>query len=203
VIKYIDVSLPLTDRLSAWPGDPAFLQEPVRSLEAGDAYAVSRLTLGTHTGTHVDAPAHLLADGRGVDSLSLEILVGRARLVDVGGHARVERDHLEQLDLSDHLRLLLKTRVSGGAEAVGLAPAAAAYLVQIGIKLVGIDGPSIDPEDSADLPAHRALLAAGVVIVEGLDFAEAEPGDYELICLPLRIPGADGAPARAVLRRRP
>jgi arylformamidase len=166
--------------------------------------------MGSHSGTHVDAPAHFLRDGASVDQLPLEILLGKARVVALPVSERIERDDLEALDLSDDLRVLLKTRMSGQLrqptfqqDHIYLTPDAAVYLAQIGIKLVGIDYLSIERFGSDDHASHRALLAAGVVIVEGLDLSDVEPGEYEMACLPLRVAGAEGAPARVVLRTRP
>lgn len=200
-MKIFDVTLPLSPDIPVYPGDPSV------SLERLADSGVQRLSLGTHAGTHVDAPAHAVAGGADVESLALEILMGKARVVDLAVAVRIERSDLQALDLSDDLRVLLKTRQSAGrreglAEGVYLTEDAAAYLVQAGLKLVGIDSLSVDRFGASDLPAHRTLLSAGVVVVEGLDLAQVEPGDYDMACLPLRIPGADGAPARVVLRAR-
>ena len=200
-MKIFDVTLPLSPDIPVYPGDPSV------SLERLAGSGVQRLSLGTHAGTHVDAPAHAVAGGADVESLALEILMGKARVVDLAVAVRIERSDLQALDLSDDLRVLLKTRQSAGrreglAEGVYLTEDAAAYLVQAGLKLVGIDSLSVDRFGASDLPAHRTLLSAGVVVVEGLDLAQVEPGDYDMACLPLRIPGADGAPARVVLRAR-
>jgi len=144
-----------------------------------------------------------------VDQLPLEILLGKARVVELHGRDRVDRADLEELDLRDDIRVLFKTRMAGQmlrsqfqADHVYLTEDAATYLVQAGIKLVGIDYVSFEKPGSVDFPAHHALLSAGVVIVEGLDLSEIEGGEYDLYCLPLRIPGADGAPARVLLRSR-
>ncbi len=202
------MTVPLTPGLATYPGDPPFVLEPLQQLSDGGS-ELARITLSTHTGTHVDAPSHLIRGGATVDRLSLEILMGKARVVALLGRERVERADLEALDLRDDLRVLIKTRMSGQllkpayhTDHVYLSEDAAVYLAQAGIKLVGFDYLSIDRFGSAELPAHRALLGAGVVVLEGLDLSEIEPGEYELACLPLRIAGADGAPARVVLRSR-
>jgi arylformamidase len=200
-MKIFDVTLPLSPELPVYPGDPPVTLE---RLSGG----VQRLSLGTHAGTHVDAPAHAVEGGADIESLALEILMGKARVVDLPVAARIERADLQALDLRDDLRVLLKTRQSGAGrrealeDGVCLSEDAAAYLVQAGLKLVGIDSLSVDRFGASDLVAHRVLLGAGVVVVEGLDLAQVEPGDYDMTCLPLRIPGADGAPARVVLRAR-
>jgi arylformamidase len=203
-----DVTVPLVPGMLAYPGDPAFVLEPVSRVGEA-AYALSRMVLTTHSGTHVDAPAHFLAGGATVDHLPLEILLGKARVVELSARERVDRADLETLDLRDDLRVLLKTRMSGQMLKAGyqedhlyLTVDAAHYLAQAGLKLVGFDYLSIDRSGSADFPAHHALLEAGVVLVEGLDLSEVEAGEYEMSCLPLRVGGGDAAPARVVLRTR-
>lgn len=207
--KILDVTVPLSAELPTFPGDPPLRIEPTHRMQDGAPYNVAQLTLGTHAGTHVDAPFHFLADGATVDALPLEILIGKARVVDLGGLDVVDRADLEALDLREDLRVLLKTRNSGQLrqqefqeDYVYLTPDAATYLAQAGLKLVGFDYLSIEKFGSKDFAAHRALLEAGVVIVEGLDLSDAEPGEYDMTCLPLRIAGGDGSPARVVLRPR-
>jgi arylformamidase len=203
-----DITVPLTPGLPAYPGDPPVGIEVVQ--RAGEApYGLARLDLTTHSGTHVDAPAHFVTGGATVDTLALEILIGKARVVELPGRERVDRPDLEALDLRDDLRVLLKTRMSGQLlkpgyqqDHVYLTGDAALYLAQAGLKLVGFDYLSIDRFGDSSYPAHRALLAAGVVVVEGLDLSEVEPGEYDMTCLPLRVGGGDGAPARVVLRSR-
>jgi arylformamidase len=208
--KIIDVTVPLSGAVPVFPGDPRFHMEFTHRMDAGEPYNVARITLGAHSGTHVDAPYHFVAGGATVDQLPLEILMGKARVVELGVRERIERADLEALDLKEDIRVLIKTRMSGQLRTpayqedfVYLTPDAATYLAQAGIKLVGIDYLSIERFGSKDFAAHRALLDAGVVIVEGLDLSEVEPGEYEMTCLPLKVAGADGAPARVVLRTRP
>jgi arylformamidase len=203
-----DITVPLAPGLPAFPGDPPLSIEAVQ--RAGEApYGLARLSLTTHCGTHVDAPAHFVAGGTTVDALPLEILMGKTRVVEILGRERVERADLEALDLRDDLRVLLKTRMSGQLlkpgyqdDHVYLTGDAALYLAQAGLKLVGFDYLSIDRFGDGSYPAHHALLGAGVVVVEGLDLSEVEPGEYDMACLPLRVGGGDGAPARVVLRSR-
>lgn len=209
MMKAYDVTAPLSPNTPVWPGDPT--PEIVRAPSVGDgALCLTRMNLGTHTGTHVDAPLHLLADGLSVDALPIEILLGKVRVVEIAAREGIERQELEALDLRDDLRLLIKTRMSGQmripqfqADYVFLTADAAQYLVQVGLKLVGIDYLSVDRYGSTDFPAHRTLLGAGVILVEGLDLSEVEPGEYDMVCLPIRLAGADGAPARVILRNRP
>jgi len=203
-----DVTVPLVPGLPVYPGDPPFEIEPIQRLGSAP-FSLSRMSLATHTGTHVDAPAHFLPGGATIDSLPLEILLGKARVVEIPARERIDRADLEPRDLRDDLRILLKTRMSGQMLKPGfqedhlyLSGDAAAYLAQAGLKLVGFDYLSVDRYGAPDYPAHHALLEAGVVIVEGLDLSEVEPGEYDMACLPLRVAGGDGSPARVILRSR-
>ncbi len=207
--KIYDITVPLSSEVPTYPGDPPFEVTFTHKIADGQPFNVSRITLGAHSGTHVDAPYHFLADGATVEQLPLEMLLGKCRVVELMTREKVQRSDLEALDLRDDLRVLLKTRMSGQLrqpvfqeDFVYLTEDAATYLAQVGIKLVGIDYLSIDKFGSTDYPAHRALLETGVVIIEGLDLSEVEPGEYDMICLPLRIVGLDGSPARVILRTR-
>ncbi|MGH2706982.1 MAG: cyclase family protein [Actinomycetota bacterium] len=208
----IDISLAVGPEMLVWPGDPGVRLEPVLRLDRGDGFNVSELSLGTHTGTHVDPPSHFLGGGTAVDQLPLEVLVGPALVADL---TRVEDEiglrELASLDLEDGIeRLLFKTRnsqlwerspISFPQRYVGLSPEGARWVAERGIRLVGMDFLSIEPSGSEGYPTHLTLLEAGVIIVEGLDLGSVEPGHYMLACLPLRLTGGDGAPARAALIR--
>jgi arylformamidase len=207
--KIYDVTVPLSSDVPAYPGDPPFELVPTHRLADGQRYNATRFSMGAHVGTHVDAPSHFLEGGATLDQLAFEILIGKARVVEVTARERVDRSHLEALDLRDHIRVLLKTRMSGQMhrppvqeDHVYLTVDAARHLVHAGIKLVGIDYLSVDRCGSADYPSHHALLEAGVVIVEGLDLSEVAEGEYDMTCLPLRIAGGEAAPARVILRTR-
>ena len=187
----IDISRRIEPGMVIYPGDPPLAMELALSRARGDVANVTRLSLGTHTGTHVDAPAHFLDGGAGVEALPLDALIGPASVVDAGAPiGALDAAALRALDLPDRAERLLLTC----APEDGLAGDAARLLVARGVRLVGVDCLTIGDEE-----AHRALLEAGVVIVEGLDLTRAAPGPWRLVCLPLLIPGADGAPARAVL----
>jgi arylformamidase len=209
--KIIDVTVPLSAAVPTFPGDPRFHMEFAHRITEGEPYNVARISMGAHSATHVDAPYHFLADGATVDKLPLEILIGKCRVVDMtGADSRIDKTDLEKVDLRDDIRVLFKTRMSGQLrkpdfqeDFVYITPEAARYLVQSGIKLVGIDYLSVEKFGSQDFAAHHALLGAGVVVIEGLDLSEVEAGEYDLTCLPMLIAGADGAPARCVLRKRP
>jgi arylformamidase len=202
-VTLIDVTVPVTPDMPVYPGDPEVRLSAARSIAGGDGFNVSRLDFGVHTGTHVDAPRHLFDAGDGADALALDALVGPAHVADataLGGD--VDLAALDALAVpAGTERLLLHTRNSAlweregfSAGAAVLAPDAARALVARGVRLVGIDYLSI-----GDAETHRTLLDAGVVIVEGLDLRRAPAGPARLICLPLRLVGADGAPARVVL----
>ena len=205
----IDISVPITPELPVWPGDPEPRLELVSAIERGDEYNVSRLTLSTHTGTHIDAPWHALAGGERIIRINLSDLVGPCHICDL---SRLER-HIEARDLEDASipagtdRLLLRTRNSALWERhdhafdphfIALAPSAAEWVIARGIRLIGIDYLSIEPFDG-DGTVHRLLLRAGVIPLETLDLRAAGAGPYTLLCLPLDLPLADGAPCRAVL----
>lgn len=187
----IDISRRIEPGMVIYPGDPPLAMELALSRDRGDVANVTRLALGTHTGTHVDAPAHFLDGGAGVEALPLAALIGPASVVDAGAPiGALDAAALGALGLPEGTERVLLKRAPDG----GLAGDAARLLVTRGIRLVGVDCLTIGDEE-----AHRALLEAGVVIVEGLDLTLAAPGPWRLVCLPLLIPGADGAPARAVL----
>lgn len=209
--EFIDITLPLDVHLPTWPGSPRFELVQVASLEV-DGCNETRLSMGSHSGTHMDAPKHFVMDGASIDQLPLETLVGTAWVVDVGNVTAVTADVLAKLDLPDTLeRLLFKTtnslwwavgEHSFQEDFVALTLDGVDWLVRKGVRLVGIDYLSIQRFRDANV-THETLLGAGVVVVEGINLAEVEPGVYELFCLPLRIVGAEGAPARAVLKKIP
>jgi arylformamidase len=200
-----DVTVTLRPGMPTWDGEPGPVCRPIKQIGVdGESAQVSLLTLGTHLGTHVDAPAHFIPNGATVEALPLAALAGPCRVIDAGDGPTIEPADLEPVARGTR-RLLLKT--SSGSfwdqpafrrDFVALSPAAAAWLVAWGILLVGIDYLSIDPYD-ADA-AHRILLGAGVVVLEGLDLRAVPPGEYDLAALPIKVAGADGAPARVVLR---
>ena len=204
-----DISLSLRTGGVVYPGNPAISITAQQAISQGAGANVSRLDMGSHSGTHVDAPKHFFDDGAGVDALPLDVLMGPARLIAFADTVKsIGESDLRAHDLMGVTRLLMRTRnsawlASGATEFhpdyTYLAPDGAAYLVGLGVKLVGVDYLSVEQFHSGHHRTHRTLLSANVVIVEGLVLVEPPPGDYELCCLPLRIAGLDGAPARAVL----
>jgi len=201
-----DITVPISPDLPTYPGDPPVRLEPVTRIARGDPANVTRLTLTTHSGTHVDVPRHFSDSGAGVDQIDLEVFIGPARVVEVHDAREIGRRELAHLPVRGVERLLLKTGNSALWQRKGctddyasLTPDGARFLVDLGIRLVGIDYLSIERFDG-DGEVHRLLLDAGTVILEGLDLTPVAAGDYELLCLPLNVPGGDGAPARVVLR---
>ena len=203
----------LHEEMLLYPGNPALRLEASSRIASGGRSNVSQLSIGTHTGTHVDAPKHFLDDAAPVDQLPLDVLIGPCRVLDLthlSGPVSA-RDLEVGLEDDPEARVLIKTRnsdlwsqpLSGFPQGyVALSGEAAAWLVQRGVRLVGVDFLSVEVYGSVGFPAHHSLLEGGVVILEGLDLTKASAGNYELVCLPLKLKGGDGAPARAVLIAR-
>ena len=201
----------LGNRVPSYPGNKQFSLCWSERLDRGGVCNLSTLELGSHSGTHVDAPLHFIPRGAPIDRVPADALCGPCRVVEIDDDRRVDLPELRRrLRGRVPERLLLRTRNSrrrlmtrpGFAEDfVYVTPDAAAWLAEGGIKAVGVDYLSIERFRFESPDAHRALLGAGVPIIEGLDLSDARPGEYELLCLPLRVAGADGAPARAMLRR--
>jgi len=207
-VTILDISLPIHSRMVVYEGDPGVEIAPRLEIARGDTANVSLLSMGSHTGTHVDAPAHFIEGGATVEALPLDSLIGPALVAEVGCERLIGRRDLEPLPLDGQSRLLLKTRNSAlwaagdfSRDFVALDLEGARYLTERGLRLIGIDYLSIEAFHSPGHPVHRHLLGAGVVILEGLDLGRVAPGVYELVCLPLPVRGIDGAPCRAVLRR--
>lgn len=206
-MRMYDITRPVSPRLHVYPGDPAIEITPITQLERGDVANVSRIVLGSHSGTHLDAPRHFLAQGTTVDALDLQVCVGPARVYQLESSTHITVEDLLPLDFTDVQRVVLKT-TNGElwdapdfcADYVALTASAAQWLIEHGVRLVGIDYLSVDVFERLDFPVHRTLLGAGVVILEGLDLRAVPSGDYELLALPLRLADSDGAPARAILR---
>jgi arylformamidase len=209
VSTWIDVSAPVRHGMVHWPGNPPIEVVRTADVARGDPATVSQLSLGVHSGTHVDAPVHFLADGAGVDAVPLESLVGDVRVVSIQDPRSIGVPELRSLSPREGERLLFKTRNSPRCwkadefvpDYVYLSLDGARFLVQRRVRTVGIDYLSIAGMDEG-VPTHVALLRADVCIIEGLDLTAVEPGAYEMFCLPLRLAGADGAPARVLLRPR-
>lgn len=206
-MKFLDVSRPIFTGMPVWPGDTPSQFEFAATKAGGYSCNVGRLRTSMHAGTHVDAPYHYREDGLKIDEIPVDTYVGPARVVDVRGVATVTPVHFAGLDLAATPRVLLRSDcwldVTKFPETwPQLAPGLATFLVERGVKLIGLDFPSVDHLTSKDLPIHHECGRLGLFILESLDLRAAEPGEYELIALPLRVRGGDGSPVRAVLRTR-
>lgn len=191
-----------------YPGTPSVTIKRVRQMGSGDGANESRITMGAHSGTHMDAPIHFLPQGDGIDQMPLSATIGRATVIHIHDRRSITRRELMEHPIEKEDRILLKTRNSPRcwktarflSDFVYLETDAALWLVKRGIQAVGIDYLSVGGYQKNGPEVHRLLLRHGVWIIEGLNLTRVAPGRYEMICLPLRIEGADGAPARAILR---
>jgi arylformamidase len=205
--KLFDISVPVKNGGVVYPGNPEIHIELQQDMSRGGSSNVSLLAIGSHTGTHVDAPLHMIPGGAGVDGIPLDALMGPALVIAFDDDVMaVTEAYLRSQPIAGHERVLLKTRNSRfirerdfHRDYTYLAPDGAEYLVSLGVRLVGIDYLSIEQFHSGHHRTHKTLLSRGVVIVEGLDLSEPPAGEYELYCLPVLLDGVDGAPARAVL----
>ncbi|HEY5513605.1 MAG TPA: cyclase family protein [Geomonas sp.] len=205
-MRIYDITMPLSAELPVYPGDFPVVVAPWTRIADGDSANVSRLTLCTHSGTHLDPPRHFSDQGLSVDDIPLGLLIGKALVLEILGVPAIGRRELERLPVKGVERLLLKTDNSElwkksefSPDFAALSVEGAGYLLEAGVKLVGVDYLSVESVEG-DGEVHRTLLANGVLILEGLNLADVEPGEYELICLPLKIKDGDGAPVRALLR---
>jgi arylformamidase len=208
-VEIIDITAPVNPKSVMWPDDEPPSREFTSHIDRGDPSTVSRWELSAHTGTHVDARVHFIPGGWMVDAIELSRCVGPCRVVDLTHvEEHVSRADLEAAEVAGTVRLLLKTRNSelgllvreGFVEDyVAISREAAEYLVEIGVETVGVDYLSVEPFEDKGFNTHHTLLGADVVILEGLVLTGVEAGEYFLACLPLKLAGSDGAPARAIL----
>lgn len=206
--RIYDITVPLSPSLTVYPGDPSVEITPITQLAEGDVTNTSHIALCAHSGTHLDAARHIFAQGDSIEMLDLNTLIGTVRVLTVIGQHHITADMLQKLDFGTAQRVLFKTRNSRlwaqpnfQPDYIALTESAAHYLIARGVKLVGIDYLSVDAYEDGALPVHRILLGANVLILEGLDLRSVADGDYELMALPLKIQGGDGAPARVILRQ--
>jgi arylformamidase len=212
-MRIYDVTIPITETMAVWPGDPRVRIERVTSIARGDESNVSHLHLSSHTGTHVDAPHHFVQQGLTVDELPLELLIGPALVIEADPS---EGRAIDALDLASvnfprqTTRLLLKTEnslfwesrhIEFDPDYIHLSQNAAKWLVRRGIRLLGVDYLSVEASKVSKHQVHQTLLGAGVAIIEGLDLSRVPAGPCQLVCLPLKIKGGDGAPARVLVVR--
>jgi len=207
-MKLIDVSVGLDAALPTYPGNTPVSLEAMKRRARGDSSNVSTLHMSVHAGTHVDAPRHFFDEGAGAETLPLDLLCGRTRVIEVTSRSAVAVSDLAKIDFSEDVRVLIKTpnsRLWGDpafhTDYVGVSEPAARHLVDRGVKVVGVDYLSVEPFNTPGAPTHHVLLGAGAIVIEGLNLRDVDPGVYQMYCLPLRVAGSDGAPARVVLRR--
>jgi arylformamidase len=203
--NWIDISQPLNLDLAHWPGDTPFSYEVTYSKEQTGSVNIGKITTSLHSGTHIDAPFHFRNDGEKVLDLDINLYIGPCRLIDVSPHIRIDREVLSHFDLDGVTRLLLRTSIPNNptlfpAKVPYLTGDSASFLKENGVQLIGVDVPSVDPLDSKDMEGHHALYKNGIHILENVMLDHVEPGDYELIALPLPLQEADGSPVRAVIR---
>ena len=206
-MKIYDISQTLREGFPVWPGDEEYRIRWTTRLTEGASCNVAAVTMSTHSGTHIDAPYHFDEIGRDVAQLDLGVFVGPARVVEIEAKPCIRASHLTGLPWEGVERVLFRTYSGNAPEEqwdsgfTYLGEDAAEFLGELGVVLVGTDAPSIDAFDSKDLKAHKGLYRHRVAVLEGVRLMDVPPGDYELICLPLRLAGLDGSPVRAVLRK--
>jgi arylformamidase len=191
-----------------WPGDPPPLMDRLLDMDAGDVCNARFLHMSAHSGTHMDAPLHFIRDGTSIDQMPVEATVGRARVIEIRDPEVIAKNELEGCNIQPGERLLFKTSNSANCwkcryflkRFVHVNAEGARYLVERAVKTIGVDYLSVGGYESDGVETHQILLGAGVWIIEGLDLSAVGPGSYELLCLPLKVAGGDGAPARAFLR---
>ncbi len=207
--QWIDISLPLKPGMVHWPGDPPFEIQRVHNMGKGDGVNLSRIIMGTHSGTHIDAPIHFIANGKSVDLMPLEAAVGPARVIEISDGQSIKPDEIRKHRIRQGERILFKTSNSAylwntndfTEDFVFISDEAASYLAERKLTLVGVDYLSVGRFKGGS-GIHKALLQEGVWIIEGLNLSQVPQGKYDLICLPLRMVDADGAPCRAIVRPR-
>jgi arylformamidase len=206
-MEIYDISQTLCPGVASWPGDPEFRHRRTKRIREGESANVSAVDMCVHTGTHVDAPLHLDDAGYDIAGAPLDRFIGPARVLVVPAVESIRASDLSGLAWTNVQRVLFKTRSSSlpdhlfDEKFVYLEKDAACFLAEKGMLLVGTDAPSVDGFDCEDLPSHRELLKHGIVILEGARLDHVPPGDYELVCFPLKLAGSDGSPVRAILRR--
>jgi arylformamidase len=206
---WIDVSIPLRPGMPRWPGDFPFEISRDKEMSKGDDYNLSRVAMSVHSGTHMDAPLHFIRDGRPMDALPFNAVVGRARIIEIEDEEAIKPDELDRHEIEAGERILFKTVNSSRAwksdefyeDFVYISKEGAGYLTMKKVLTVGVDYLSVGGFRKDTAETHHALLGAGIWVIEGLDLSAVPAGHYDLICLPLRLTGAEGSPARALVRK--
>ncbi|MEJ7828147.1 MAG: cyclase family protein [Segetibacter sp.] len=207
--EWIDITATIHPQMMTWPGQPAVQLSKILSMANGDVCNLTQMSLSVHTGTHVDAPLHFLADGKDITTFPFDKLVGAARIIEIKDRETIKILELERANIQAGQRILFKTinsamqwdKMEFKPDYVYLSTEAANYLAEKQISCIGIDYPSIAGYQKNEVPVHQVLLKAGIWIIEGLWLQNVHTGDYEMICLPLKIAGSDGAPARVIIRK--
>ena len=207
--EWIDISVPLRNGMVSWPGDAPFERSSTLEIAHGQQCNLSQISTTAHIGTHMDAPRHYLAGAAGMESMPIAASIGRARVIEIADPEVIRTSELEPHHLANGERVLFKTSNSGRCwktdhfqkQYVFIEPEAARYLAGSGVQTVGVDYLSVGSFEDTGPETHRILLQAGIWIIEGLNLEHVDPGEYEPVCLPLKIIGGDGAPARAVVRK--
>lgn len=208
-MKLYDISLPISNDLPVCPGDPSVSLMMTGSILKGDQCNITKIQMGTHAGTHIDAPYHFLKDGATVDAIPIETFIGPCLVVELDSEVLIEKKDFRKYNLNGHSRILIKTRNSEmwannirtfNTNYVAMGIDAAQYLVEMNTILVGIDYLSIESFQSNGCPVHKLLLRNNITVLEGLNLSGIKAGEYELICMPLKLRGCEGAPARVLLR---
>lgn len=207
--KWMDISIGLKSGMVHWPSDPGVVISRVADMHKGARCNISHINMGSHTGTHMDAPLHFLKDGVSLDKMPLDATVGSARVIEIKDRNFIRADELKKYKLKKGERILFKTANSKKGwrsdefmtEFVHIPAETAQYLAKTGVRTIGVDYLSVGGYKKDGRQTHEALLGAGIWLIEGLDLSKVTPGRYQLICLPLKILNADGAPARAILGR--
>ena len=207
---WIDISVPLYTGMAHWPGDPEFESSLAKSIEGGAVCNLTRFSTSAHIGTHMDAPRHFIRDGITMEKMPLHAVIGPCRVVAIKHPVAITPEELKPLKLRTSERVLFKTRNSRRSwktpefdkDFIYISKEAAQHIVDSGVMTVGVDYLSVGGFHKDGVETHRVLLGAKVWIIEGINLAKVRPGKYDLVCLPIKIAGADGDPARVVLRPR-
>ncbi len=207
--EWIDISVPLRNGMVTWPGDAKFERTSTLEITQGNQCNLSQISTTAHVGTHMDAPRHYLEGGAGMETMPISASIGRARVIEIRDPDLIRTSELEPHHLARGERVLFKTGNSAHSwktdhfqkKYIYIPPDTAHYLAKIGVQTIGVDYLSVGGFEQGGPDTHRILLSAGIWIIEGLMLEHVEAGEYELICLPLKIMGGDGAPARAILRK--
>jgi arylformamidase len=206
--KFIDITIPLKTGMVHWPGDPEVKIERVSDVKDGDDATISHISMGNHTGTHMDAPLHFIKSGGSMDDLPFDAVIGKARVIEIKNENVIDKDELKKHNLSEGEIILFKTKNSSLGwgdkdfikDYVYISNEAAEFIASTKVKTIGIDYLSIGGFEKNTKEVHDFILGAGIWVIEGLDLSKVSEGEYELICLPIKIKNGDGAPVRAVLR---